>query len=179
MNRQEPKSKNAFFTSPNPEDREIYINDAKTVGDQDIDLVSNLIAHEEMHNVLKDINIPASSGLDILTPPIIKDYDNDGILNPKTAGRLSGVRDTQSVLSEIGKNKYEKQNVDDRMHHYFNQVLSRTNRLEKDKQSLNYVDDDVNSDIDNTVIDNFDNDYNLNGDEDNQIQEGEPSGSDV
>ena len=133
--------KNIFYTTPNKDSKKIFINNAKYLKGQtneDIELIANLITHEEMHNVIYDeMGMRSSSGLDSVTNLPIPDKNNN-IINKKSAGlpnTPTGAKlDSTQGLNQRIENKedaYEKWKGEiknhDKVESHYNDFSKRTN----------------------------------------------------
>jgi hypothetical protein len=140
----EYKKRNTLaYTKPIREDRDIYLSNAQSFTGHDMEPVVNMINHEEMHNTLKDIDVPTSSSFDSIAVPAFQDRKRGGILNPKTTGNIYGTNreNMEEVKREIGEQEFEEQDVSNRNDWYKNSIIQRNHRLKNldiDNASKNY-----------------------------------------
>ena len=91
----------AYVLDENPNDIFIANWPSKNVN---VDQMSDVITHEELHRVLaNEIGLEASKGLDVISAPRLID-DNHQLINPKTAGEIFNTESDALVAvdDEIG-----------------------------------------------------------------------------
>ena len=105
------KQQSIFYTNPKNNSKKIFINQAKGITgetQEDIDMVSNLITHEEMHNLIHDeVGLKSSSALDSVT--ILPVHGNrDNIVNKHNAGLPATHREAKQFTYDALNSKIRK-----------------------------------------------------------------------
>jgi hypothetical protein len=131
----------AFYVSPKDAPDSIFIDDARKLKGEtpeDLQLIGNLLGHEEMHHeVYKVSGAKASSGLDSITPVLVE--NNTDIINKDTAGlpvnpTTAKLYTTQSLHKKIPPHyNYEKKWLqewidEDKTDKHYTKVHDRTKR---------------------------------------------------
>jgi len=108
------------------EQEDIFIVNFPT---SDVQKISELVSHEQIHNVLgKELGPPVSSSFDnISTPPI---YNAESSMkNPKTFGKIYGTK--QKMIQAISKETGDsKSHVDRTLEPYFEDINEKVKKAE-------------------------------------------------
>lgn len=123
--------KQMFYTSPRKSTDRIHLNRYKNFNpenEEDVELISNLITHEEVHNELYDkFGYETSSKFDAVNPVVVKD-DEGEVMNKEKAGRPVGY---QTSKSNVKANLNRK--IPEDVNHY--------DRFEKEKENETEVEE--------------------------------------